>query len=77
MSLIETITNAIREAIPDAESEVQGGGGHFTVKVTSGVFANLPTLQAHRLVYTALAPLMKGDDAPVHAIDKLSTQTKG
>ena len=31
------------------------------------------TLAKQRLVFSAIAHLMKGDDAPVHAIDELET----
>jgi stress-induced morphogen len=32
-------------------------------------------LERHRMVYTAIAALMAGDTAPVHAIDTLKTAT--
>jgi hypothetical protein len=31
-------------------------------------------IESHRLVYAAIAPLMAGDAAPVHAIDRLKTE---
>jgi hypothetical protein len=31
-------------------------------------------LESQRLVYSAIAHLMKGDLAPVHAVDKLKTR---
>lgn len=34
-------------------------GGHFTVRVVSARFAGLPRVARHRLVYDALAPLMR------------------
>ena len=66
---------AILDKIPDAQVEVGGGGGHFQLVVTSPVFAGRSMLESHRLVLGAIAPLMKGDLAPVHAIDSLSTRT--
>jgi acid stress-induced BolA-like protein IbaG/YrbA len=71
------ITAAIREsiekAIPDAVVDVSGAGGHFTIQVVSTVFEGKNRVQSQRLVYSAIAHLMKGDTAPVHAVDKLTT----
>ena len=69
--LLQTIHDAIQSAIPDGKIEVTGGGGHFQIKVTSPVFAGKRMLQQHRLVLTAIAHLMKGDNAPVHAVDSI------
>lgn len=68
---LQTIHDAIKEAIPDGEIEVSGGGGHFRIRVVSNVFAGKRTLQQHRLVLGAIAHLMKGDNAPLHAVDSL------
>ena len=32
-------------------------------------------LESHRIVYGTIADLMKGDGAPVHAVDSLKTGT--
>ncbi len=72
-SVTDAISAAVAEAIPGAEIHVEGGGGHFTIAVTSAVFEGKSTLQRHRLVLQAIAPLMAGDRAPVHAVDKLTT----
>ena len=37
-------------------------------------FAGKSTLESQRMVYGAIAHLMKGDMAPVHAVDSLKTQ---
>jgi acid stress-induced BolA-like protein IbaG/YrbA len=70
------IREAISAKIPDADVQVQGGGGHFTIDVTSGVFAGKSMLESQRMVYGAIAHLMKGDRAPVHAVDTLKTRTR-
>ena len=54
---------------------MNGGGGHFNIEVTSPVFAGKNMLQSQRMVYSAIADLMKGDRAPVHAVDSLKTRT--
>ncbi len=71
----EAIRASILRNIPDAQVEVTGGGGHYTLVVTSTVFAGKGLVDSQRLVYSAIAHLMKGDDAPVHAVDSLRTRT--
>lgn len=73
-----SVTDAIREAIAakiaDAQVEVTGGGGHFSIVVVSTVFDGKSMVDSQRLVYGAITHLMKGDMAPVHAVDKLVTR---
>ncbi len=45
------------------------------IEVTSPVFAGKSMLESQRMVYGAIADLMKGDRAPVHAVDSLKTRT--
>lgn len=70
----DAIKNAIQEKIPDGVVTVGGGGGHFTIEVVSPVFAGKSKVESQRLVYSAIAHLMKGDLAPVHAVDSLVTR---
>jgi stress-induced morphogen len=70
---ISAIAKALYGAFPDADAEVSGGGGHYAVKVTSAAFRGKSMVESHRLVYGALAPLLKGEQAPVHAIDQVVT----
>ncbi len=75
MDVPASIRQAILDKIPDAAVDVQpGSGGHYSIAVVSPVFAGKGMLESQRLVYGAIAHLMKGDGAPVHAIDKLSTK---
>lgn len=53
--------------------EVSGGGGHFEIKVVSKRFEGESRLARQRRVYKAIAHLMAGDAAPVHAVDRLET----
>lgn len=76
MDTKDAIKTAILEKIPDAHVAVDAGsGGHFTIQVVSPVFAGKNMVESQRLVYGAIAHLMKGDGAPVHAVDKLTTKT--
>ncbi len=67
------IRDSVRAAIPDAEVEVDGGGAHFEIRVTSGAFEGKNSLARQRMVYAAIAHLMRGEGAPIHAIDRLET----
>lgn len=71
MSVMEQIRADILKALPDAKVDVSGGGGHFTIRVVSEAFRGQGMLAQQRLVYAAITPLMKGDNAPVHAVDSL------
>ena len=73
-SITDAIKDAILQKIPDAAIVVGGGGGHFTIEVTSPVFTGKNKVESQRLVYGAVAHLMKGDLAPVHAVDSLVTR---
>ena len=74
-SVIDAVREAIEREVPDSRADVNGGGGHYTIEVTSPVFAGKNTLQSQRLVYSAIAHLMTGNMAPVHAVDNLKTLT--
>ena len=65
---------AIERAVPGATAEVLAGSpGHFQIRVTAGAFAGKSLVEQQQLVYAAIAHLMRGADAPVHAIDRLQT----
>ncbi len=68
------LREAIARALPDAEIEVSGAGGHFVIRVVSPSFEGKNTLAKQRVVYDAIGHLMKGEDAPVHAVDRLITE---
>ncbi|AUX26154.1 hypothetical protein SOCEGT47_067150 [Sorangium cellulosum] len=74
-SVTDALKRAIEAKIEGSTAEVTGGGGHFNLVVTSPVFAGKSMLESQRLVYGAIAHLMAGDQAPVHAIDSLKTRT--
>ena len=74
-SVTDAVRSSIAKVIPDAKIEVSGGGGHYTIVVISTIFAGKRPLESQRLVYGAIAHLMAGDAAPVHAVDSLKTLT--
>ena len=75
-AVLDELRRALKTALPDAAVEVEAGSpGHFTLSVVSAAFAGLPRVRQQQRVYAAIAHLMAGDAAPVHAIDQLITRT--
>ena len=75
MTIEEEVKAAIEAAIPGSNASVTGGGGHFEIQVVSDAFAGKRILEQQRLVYSAIAHLMAGDTAPVHAVDRMVCKT--
>jgi acid stress-induced BolA-like protein IbaG/YrbA len=76
VDLTAAIRQAIESAIPGATAAVQANSpGHFGIEVTAAAFAGKSMVEQQQLVYAAIAHLMKGENAPVHAIDRLKTKT--
>jgi len=70
-----TMRERILEALPGADATVTPlSPGHFEIRVVSAAFEGESRVRQQQLVYGAIAPLMKGDAAPVHAIDRLQTE---
>ena len=66
------LNEEIEREIPGAGVELAAGcAGHFEVKVKSAEFAGQSRVEQQRRVYSAIGHLMKGETAPVHAIDKM------
>lgn len=74
MNINEKIEDIIINKISNAQVTVRNmGGGHFNLTVTTQEFAGKNTLAKHKLVLSAIAPMMSGPGALVHAIDSLET----
>jgi acid stress-induced BolA-like protein IbaG/YrbA len=70
------LREAVEAALPGASVQVVAASpGHFEVEVVSASFAGQPRVRQQQAVYAAIAPLMAGDQAPVHAIDRMVTRT--
>lgn len=66
---------AIEQAIPGAVAQVRvASPRHYEVSVTARDFEGLSKVRQHQKVYAAIGDFMRGDDAPVHAIDRLDTR---
>jgi stress-induced morphogen len=75
--IAEELRSAVAARIEGAKVEVTtGSAGHYSISVTSPAFAGKGMLECHRMVMSAIAHLMKGDAAPVHAIDSLKTRAE-
>jgi acid stress-induced BolA-like protein IbaG/YrbA len=73
--LAAEIRRAIEGALPEAQVEVvPGSPGHFAIRVVCAAFAGLSRVRQQQQVYAAIAHLMQGDAAPVHAVDRLQTE---
>lgn len=74
IEIVESLRQAVMAAIPDAQVEVGANSpGHYQLRVISPTFGGKSMLQQQQMVYAAIAGLMRGDNAPVHAIDRLQT----
>jgi BolA protein len=69
--LAEQLSPASLQVIDDSAKHAghagarAGGESHFTVKITSAMFAEKNAVARHRMVYAALKPLL---DAGLHAL---------
>ena len=73
-STTDALKTSVEASIPNAVAEVSSSSaGHYSLVVKSDAFRGRSMLECHRMVYAAIAPLMAGDAAPVHAIDNLKT----
>ena len=58
----------LRDGFPDAEITIEdlaGDGDHYKARIVSAVFAGLPRVRQHQLVYAALKGRMGGE---LHAL---------
>jgi acid stress-induced BolA-like protein IbaG/YrbA len=68
------LRKAIEAALPGAAVEVSAGDpGHFQIRVVAEAFRGKSMVQQQQMIYAAIGHLMRGDDAPVHAIDRMQT----
>ena len=74
LDIAAELRSCIAAALPGADIEIEAASpGHFQIQVVSSAFEGESRIRQQQIVYAAIAHLMKGDDAPVHAIDRLKT----
>ncbi|MEM6973684.1 MAG: BolA family transcriptional regulator [Pseudomonadota bacterium] len=65
------IESRLRVAFPDAVIEINdlaGDGNHYAARVVSEQFRGKNRVQQTRMVNAALADILKGANAPLHAL---------
>lgn len=71
--LTAEIKQRIETQIPNAQADVIcGGERHYALTVISETFDGLSLVKQHQMVYATIKDLMAGNDAPIHAIDKMN-----
>ena len=74
--VVAKLRGNIEAAIEGADVTVTAAGpGHFEIRVVSSAFEDLNRVKQQQLVYGAITDLMSGQNAPVHAIDKMECIT--
>ncbi len=65
---------ALEKAFPGDRVEVEEASpGHYRLRIVSATFEGKTRIAQQQLVYAAITHLMRGDAAPVHAIDRMET----
>ncbi len=80
MEISSDISSEIKQRIEHAITSSQvnviyGGNRHYSLTVISASFDGLSQVKQHQRVYAAIKDLMAGNDAPIHAIDKINIQS--
>ncbi len=67
------IKQRIETALPGAQVEINSASDrHYEISIISESFEGLSQVKQHQLVYSTITDLMDGNDAPIHAIDKMN-----
>ena len=71
------IKNRIETGIPGAIVQVRTGSDrHYEISVISASFEGQSQVKQQQQVYALITDLMAGNEAPVHAIDRMDLRTK-
>jgi len=74
--VVGLLQSDIEAAFEKAEVTVRAiSPGHFEIEVVSAEFEGLSRVKQQQKVYAAIKAHMAGDQAPVHAIDRMVTRT--
>lgn len=68
----EEIENLITAAMPDAQVNVDGSDGKYSVKIVSTTFNNLNQVQRHRAVYATVQAQIQSGELHALSIDALT-----
>jgi acid stress-induced BolA-like protein IbaG/YrbA len=71
------IKHRIEQALPGAKVEVfSGSDRHYEISVISETFADMTPVKQQQSIYATISDLMAGDNAPVHAIDRMDLRSE-
>ena len=73
---LKEIENLIKEALPDAQVEIQdlaGDGNHYSATVISSEFSRKTKIQQHKMVYNSLKGKMGNE---LHALALTTEEDK-
>ncbi len=66
------IKQRIEAALSGAQVDVvPGSARHYELYVISASFEGLSPVKQQQMIYASIKDLMSGDDAPIHAIDRM------
>ena len=66
------IKQCLETALSGAQVEVvPGSARHYEIHVISAAFEGLSQVKQQQMIYAPIKDLMSGDDAPIHAIDRM------
>ncbi len=74
---LKEIENLIKEALPDAQVEIQdlaGDGNHYSATVISSQFSGKTKIQQHKMVYNSLKGKMGNE---LHALAIKTKESNG
>jgi len=79
-SVVELCRQKIEKTLKAESVRVDGAhddpnGSHIAIQVVSEMFAGKRPIQRQQMVYKAIWEELKGNDAPVHAVDFMMCQT--
>jgi acid stress-induced BolA-like protein IbaG/YrbA len=75
--VVDLLRAAIEKEFKGDDVQVEATSpGHFEIRVQSASFEGQPRVRQQQRVYAAIAHLMKGDAAPVHAVDRMTTLSR-
>ncbi|MBF0351913.1 MAG: BolA/IbaG family iron-sulfur metabolism protein [SAR324 cluster bacterium] len=72
-SLDIIVKETLEQSIPESTVHVTSNGNHVSIDIESPAFNGKNLLNRQRLVYSAIDHLLKGDHAPLHAVDHIKT----
>jgi stress-induced morphogen len=72
--IVRAIEEGVRAGIPGCVVSARAASpGHYAISVTAEEFRGHSRMVCQRLVYRTIGHLLRGENAPIHAVDSLET----